>query len=170
MWYAGKPRESRVVCCFLSIIILLRKKEKSTTQFCLDWFSRICIEGKEVRSLWEYALKTHNNIIIQLSCYTSAAYTRNLNIMLRVTCNNVVQQHQTVVQQQQQLSSVVLSYYYHREIFAGGRHKKAHRFTGGLGNLQIVGYSVSSIMPFDLRAARILSAVFTSPSNSSCVA
>lgn len=53
--------------------------------------------------------------------------------MLRVTCNNVVQQHLTVVQQLQQLSLVVLSYYYHREIFAGGGHKKAHRFTGGLG-------------------------------------
>jgi hypothetical protein len=50
----------------------------------------------------------------------------------------VVQQHLTVVQQLQQLSLVVLSYYYHREIFAEGGHKKAHRFTGGLGQPTIL--------------------------------
>ena len=65
--------------------------------------------------------------------------------MLRVMCNNVVQQHQLVVQQhqtvvQQQLPVATIINYYHREIFARGRHKKAHRFTGGLGSTyNIVG-------------------------------
>jgi hypothetical protein len=116
---------------FLLLLYYYVKKKRARHSFIQMACTRLCVEGERVRELREYALKTHNNIIIQLYCCTSATYRRNLNIMLRVTCNNVVQQHLTVVQQLQQLSLVVLSYYYHREIFAGGGHKKAAPKGGG---------------------------------------
>jgi len=52
--------------------------------------------------------------------------------MLGLPCNIVVQQQQTVVQQQLLPATTIINYY-HRENFARARHKKAHRFTGGLG-------------------------------------
>jgi len=51
--------------------------------------------------------------------------------MLGFTCNNVVQQQHLVVQQHLLPATTIINYY-HRENFARARHKKAHRFTGGL--------------------------------------
>ena len=86
--------------------------------------------------------------------------------MLRVTCNNVVQQHLTVVQQLQQLSSTTITAKISREADT----KKPTVLLVGLVDLEVLGYSASSTMPFALSAARIFSAVLISPSKSSCVA
>lgn len=76
-----------VVFCLLLYYYV--KKKRARHSFIQMAESGFCIEGQRVRELREYALKTCNNIIIQLSCCISAAYSRNLNIMLEVMCNNV---------------------------------------------------------------------------------